>query len=481
MLTLKASLEDIVHRPPELQAARCTSHLSFFRNSVITNDITTFNNGLEIWAGEAEDPYKYLSSHVTRCEKTTLNQDFDGIRISLLIEDDRQIVTICRTAAGTSPIYLSAEGSQICISWRFEDVVANISKPKANIKLCRKVLKHGKTQSREQVIDGVFALWAGERVSFSTEGLAFTDCQNISVWQPASFSDRAQASTAFLETVSSVLRPILTKAIRPLLEFSGGMDSTCVALAASSIRKNLESFGVIHPGGVGRQQLARRKELTELLNLVDYTAPASFALPVRSLLLDECQITPNDEVYRVCMMNVLHEHALHNVDVAISGLGGDELTKAHTYMRWKWEVPGHVCASSIGGGMSHADMYMRRGIWLFNPLCHPKVVNLCRAMPLEMRTHRLLHRLTMARSGLSDGYMTPRYHETFANVLLLESIEGDFDDYFEDSILGKLGLLDISGLLTTYNDKTDLGPSVEIIGKIYEAAKLDLILKKYLS
>ena len=478
MLTLKVCLNDLRLGSYQKLTQQNVMSLDVFQHHLITKSIKNLADGFEIWVGEANDPFSTLEEGV-RLRKTKLHEDFDGILINAIGGKAHPRVTVVRTAGGTSPLYLSVNKSQICISWKFEEAVAILDKPQPNIEICRLILKHGKGQTREQIIQGVFALWPGENVVFDENGLEFSNCENITVALPSAFSDRARATDAFIDAISAVLQPLLTKAKRPLLEFSGGMDSTCVALAASSVRSALESYGVIHPGGVGRQQRTRRQELIELLRLIDYTGSSSSTLPIQSLLIDECQVTPNDDVYRICLMNTLQENGLGDVDIVVSGIGGDELAKDNTFWRHEWELPGHASRSSIIGSMSRADMFMRRGIWPVNPLAHPSVVNLCRAMPAAMRTNRLLHRLTIARAGLSDGYMTPRYHETFANVLMLEAIECDFDQFLDASILGDFGILDVSRLLGKAYAKTEMGVPIKLVGKMYYTIKLEMVLRKY--
>lgn len=75
--------------------------------------------------------------------------------------------------------------------------------------------------------------------------------------------------------------------------------------------------------------------------------------------------------------------------------------------------------------------------------------------------------------------MSPRYHETFANVLMLEAIECDFDQFLDTSILGDLGVLDVSRLLGKTHKKTDLGVSIKLVGKVYYTIKLEMVLRCY--
>lgn len=479
MLTLKACLDYLGRSGSEAGTASYRPAVDFFRHDLITSSVKDVDGGCEIWVGEAPDPFETTAGPEARFRETRAFEDFDGLRVRAAGGPAPSRVTAARTAGGTSPLYVSAQGPNICMSWRFEEVVALLDDPRPNVALCRLRLEHGKGQTREQIIEGVYALWPGEAVTFDGDGLRFQACTDVPVVLPSSFSDRARATDAFIEAISTVLRPALTRARRPLLEFSGGMDSTCVALAASGIRDRLDSYGVIHPGAVGRQQRARREELIELLRLRDHTGSSTSILPIQSLSSDDCHVTPNDDVYRMCLMKVFDEHGLSDVDLVVSGLGGDELTKDHTYWRQEWELPGYTSSSSIVGSMSRADMFMRRGIWPVNPFANPAVVNLCRALPARMRKDRALNRLTIARAGLSDGYLTPRYHETFANVLSMQAVECDVDHFFDGSMLADYGIMDTSRFLAELHENTELGIPAKLIGEAYYAIKMEVVLRRY--
>ena len=481
MITFRVDLDDLRPGRPQNRTLKDAILLEIFQNDLLVSSLATLPERIELWVGEAADPFGSVVDDDVRVSNTKRCEDFDGLRVTAVGGSDRPRITVARTAGGTSPLYVSSNRSRICVSWKFEEVVALLERPQPNVEICRLVLKYGNGQTREQVIRGVFAVWPGEVVVFDDGGLKFSLCENIGVALPSSLKDRARATDAFLEEIGAVLEPTFTKAKRPMLEFSGGMDSTCVALAASGLRDALESYGVIQPGAVGRQQQARREELIELLGLVDYTASACSILPIEALLINECRVTPNDDAYRMCLMNTLETHGLNDVDLVVSGIGGDELAKDHTFLREEWELPGHASVSSIVGSMGRGDMFMRRGIWSVNPFANPRVVNFCRALPAAMRENRLFNRLAITRAGLSDGYMLPRYHENFANVLMLEAIDCDFDDFLGTSILGDFGILDVSRLLSKAHSGTELGVPIKLVSKMYHTIKLEIILRTYVA
>ena len=479
MLTLRSSLDDWDLDPASFNELPGNTSLQVFSNRAIISSSGKVRDGYEIWAGEDVDPFQMLNDVEARISSTRDFDLFDGLRISITRKSNVNYIVLARTIGGTSPIYLAVNGPKFHISWKFEEAVAVLERPQPNRELCRLVLERGVGQTREQIIAGVYAIWPGEKAVFGKDGLQFSPCENIRIALAASLSDRGYATDAFLDLIISVVQPMLTRSKRPLLEFSGGIDSTCVALAAAKGRGSLESYGLIQPGAVGRQQRARREELIELLALTDYTGPAERVLPLDTLMSDECQITVYDDSYRMSMLSIFAEHGLEDVDLVISGLGGDELAMERTFWRHDGEMPGYSSRSALISSMSNFDMFMRRGIWPLNPLAHPRVVSFCRMLPDPLRKDRLFARLAMARSGLSDGYIFPRYKETFANVLYLQALECDVDQLLETSILGDYGIFDVSRLLSKTHKSTELGPSIKLIGRLYYTCKLESVLKRY--
>lgn len=481
MFSLRTSLDHWRSGQGSLSELPKKTDLQVFDNPAIFQSSRKVEEGFEVWVGEGTDPSSATQKLEVRLGKTRAFDEFDGIRITFIAHAAKPRLIISRTIGGNSPLYIATNGSRFHASWNFEEVVAVIDSPKPNADICRLVLEYGVGQTREQIIQGMFALWPGEKATFDEDGLSFAICEDIQVALPAPLSDRGRATDAFIEVVASVMQSRLTRSTRPLLEFSGGMDSTCVALAASTIRSPLECYGLIQPGAVGRQQRTRCRELIELLGLTDHTGDSSAVLPLDTLSCDECRITPYDDCYRMSIMSAFEANDLGTVDLVISGLGGDELAKEHTFWRYEWEVPGHASRSAMVSSMCNFDLFMKRGVWPLNPLANPRVVHLCRSLPVSLLKNRQFNRLAIARAGLSDGYMSPRYHETFANVLLMQSLECDVDNIFEYSVLADFGIFDPSTLLSEIYEATELGLSIKLVGKIFYTAKLETVLKKYVN
>ena len=56
-------------------------------------------------------------------------------------------------------------------------------------------------------------------------------------------------------------------------------------------------------------------------------------------------------------------------------------------------------------------------------------------IPPEHKKNRLLNKLTLARAGLSDYFITPRFKENFSRVFMDDLLDFRRDAYFSESLL----------------------------------------------
>jgi hypothetical protein len=174
-------------------------------------------------------------------------------------------------------------------------------------------------------------------------------------------------------------------------------------------------------------------------------------------------------------------HPDKSIDLLLTGIGGDELSGEDTFYRHEWEVKGHSSLSSISSAAARCDMFMRMGIWVVHPLVHPYVVNFCRALPKKLRANRLFNFLTLARAGLSDGFMLPRFQEHYGNLMQHEASLFDFEKALEGSLLAEYGIQDYGPLLAKAYEAGWGGFSYALISELHEYLKLDAILKRYVT
>lgn len=483
MLALRARLGDL---NAEYQLADGTvsfggSVIEAFRSPHLQMSLVSYRQCKVVWVGEDKDLSSTREGDAPALELYRNSSDSEGAAVFLRYREGMPEIELARTAAGSCPLYISTNGDSLTASWRFED--AALAKPnrRPNVDACRILLEHGHGQVRDMVIDGVYMLWPGESLSFSGTGLTFREIDELDVVLPGSLCDDARATDEFVRLIENVLRPRIERSASPLVELSGGFDSAYVALAASKIGRPLSSYALVHSGAMGAQQRNRRNELISLFNLNDSTHPSDKPGPFASLQCSESSLTPFDEMYRIACVSAVDRHSDKGLDLVITGIGGDELAGEDTFYRREWEVRGYSSLSSITAATVRSDMFMRLGLWVSNPLIHPDVVNFCRALPSKMREHRLIHFLTLARAGLSDGFLFPRYQEHNGNLIQHEASQFDFERAFADSIVADYGIRDYGPLLSRAYDASYGGFSYGLISELFTYLKLDAVLKRYVT
>lgn len=483
MLVLRAKLGDLANRV-ELVGNTVSfgeSKMETFCSPHLTVSLGTYHQCDVAWVGEDKDPFATEGRAPPKSEAYKNFFDFEGVAVFLRDKAGAREIELARTATGSCPLYVSANGDILTASWRFEDAVLALADRQPNVDACRIYLEHGTCQVRDMVIAGVHMLWPGESLKFDHAGLTFYEIDEPNIVLPGSLRDDARATDEFIRIIEGILRPRIERSSSAIIELSGGLDSSCVALAASHIARSLNSYGLIHSGAMGVQQRNRREEMISLCGLNDFTYPSAKTGPLASLELDECSLTPFDDIYRIPCTSAVSQHPAKNFDLLITGIGGDELSMENTFYRHEWEVRGHSALSSISGAVGRCDMFMRLGIWVTQPLIHPHVVNFCRALPEKMRANRMINFLTLARAGLSDGFLFPRYQEHYGSSTQYEASQFDFEKALRGSILAGYAIKDYGPLLSRAYESGYGGLSYELITELILYMKLDTVLKRYIS
>lgn len=461
------------------------SRIEAFCSRVIEMETRERDDCAEVWIGETGDPLPLDPPLVDAVGGDTIeayrdHRGCEGIKVYLRRLAAGPLIEIARTYTGGSPVYVSGTGTRLCVSWKFEEAVANVPSPKPNLEACRIYLREATGHVREQVIDGVFMLWPGESLQFDAAGLRFRTIDPPLIVQPGTLHETADACGAFLRTIAAAMKPALDKADRPLIELSGGFDSSCVGLAAKLLRDDLHSYGLIQQGAIGIQQRKRRSELVHKLGVEDVEVSAFEVMPFAALERDECTITPCDAAFRIPCAAALDAHPVDDIDVIITGLGGDELTMENTYHRQNHELPGHNAPTAGPAAACRADMFMRRGIWPISPLTSPAVVDFCRGLPIEMRKRRMINVLSLARSGFSDGFLFPRFNEQFAYGWMKEAFECDFDQIFANTVKDLSQVVDGGGILDKARGNIAVRFDLGVVNRLYNFIKLHKILARYI-
>ncbi|WP_242124742.1 asparagine synthase-related protein [Sphingobium sp. Sx8-8] len=391
-------------------------------------------------------------------------------------------IEIERTACAGCAIYVAFSGGRLIMSWNFEEVARSLPQILPNKESCRIFIMEGEGQIREQVISGVFSLWPGELVRLEQGELRFREAIHLPVVQPASLADGAMVTEEFVRLLGEVMNLHLKRACNPILELSGGLDSSVVAIAASTTRHRMHSYAVVHAPPLGVQQANRRNEIISLLGLDDHTGSSYDVGPFSSLLTaKECTVTPCDDMYRLPCVRAFDRHPGGPFDVIFTGVGGDELVKDNSFLRMDWEVPGNIASSAIVTVAGRSDMFLRRGCWPVSPMANQRVVDFCRALPIKLKEKRQIHRFTLVRAGLSDGFIYPRYYEHYGHSFEQDLVRTDFDDAFGESVLGDYGVFDVNRLLVDAREAMVKGFPSDLRMQLYGALKLEVVMKNLMN
>lgn len=406
-------------------------------------------------------------------------EELDFEAIEMVLRPDQRSLILRRTVRPGTPLYVSLENRVLVASWRFEEAVSNLGRRTANREACALYLTHGPTVTREQVIAGVSMLWPGETLTVTDGKASYREVDDDAVPVPAVLANGARATDMLKELIRDAASPAVRAAAAPTLEVSGGLDSACVAVATRALRDDFASYGLLHHGAVGVQQRERRDELIGLLSLDDAEFPPDAPAPIAGLSVAENRITPLDDNHRQACA-----HAVDNLpakaDLVLTGIGGDELAMTRTFSREPWELRGTCCPSALVSVAARADMFMRRGIWVSNPLTASSVVDFCRALPARLRQARTINLLMLARAGLSDGFLFPRHVEGFGHTMQREAALFDFDAAMADSVIGDLRLFDFSDLLQKAADASNGGFSYRLLFDLHSLMKLETVLRRHL-
>lgn len=435
-----------------------------------------------VWAGEGSDPYPQVRSSTEVHRKHGSSSDLEGVKIVFEQEQGKPRITVVRTNGSRTPLYASYSDDTLTVSWRYERAVSGAKVLVPDSGFIKDYIEVGRRRVRGTVFQGIQSLWAGEAVVFDEAGVRFLECPVSGIVVPGTLRVSARATDAFASLIRESSAVAVAAARSPVMELSGGYDSTCVGLAVRSLRDDWSSYSVIQQGAAGRQQRERRRELLDILGANDQELDyVNIPGPIAALEIPENRVTTLDDNHRTSCATMLDGHPCGPFDVALTGIGGDELTMTDTFRADKDELPGSIATSASVAAAGRADLFMRRGIWPINPLTSQSVVDYCRALPQEMREGRALNTLFLARSGFSDGFIFPPYREHCGGRMMSEIYEVDYEKDLAGALLADLGIVDVAsylkeirwGLFTDYTARHAV--------KLWSIYKVEAVLRRYMT
>lgn len=425
--------------------------------------------------------------------------DYDGVSILLSDVENGCTIHILRTLHATVPLYLSSTKNCLRMSWDFF-ACASLVPLHVNLETSRRFIVEGPTITTPTIIENVSLLAGGQLATWSDETLSIENPRAIPCYRTSLLSPGAQVTAVFLELMVVEISSRLSHSQCGALELSGGQDSSCVAGALGGLMPpGFQTYGLIHAGVCGTQQAIRRAELVERFGFADTAVPSIECRPFAAFRETASPVrrVPSDELYRNGVETCL-DALPSQPDLVITGIGGDELTllagdtdnqcaaRAGIVLFGdsidpSRSAPAVAAISAVESAFCRADMFLSRGIWPLNPLISPALVQFGQMIPEAMKRDRLLNRVTLAKLGLSDFFLFPRYRENFAEVYRNDLAHFDFGAYFSTAMIHDLGIIDLPALLRQHVQIVNTGTCDIPLICFANAIRLEHVLRRLAS
>jgi hypothetical protein len=369
-----------------------------------------------------------------------------------------------------------------------------------NLEASRRFIVEGPTITTATIIEDVSLLAGGQFATWQDERLSIENPRAIPCYRTSLLSPGAQVTAVFLELIAAEIRSRLSQSQCGALELSGGQDSTCVAGAlAGLLAPGFQTYGLIHAGVCGAQQAIRRAELVERFGFADVAVPSIECRPftVFSEIAHSVRRVPSDELYRSGVEACL-DALPAQPDLVVTGIGGDELTLLADDTNDQCgaragialfgdsigpsqTAPTVAATSAVESAFCRADVFLSRDIWPLNPLISPALVQFSQMLPEAMKRDRLLNRITLAKLGLSDFFLFPRYRENFAEVYRNDLVHFDFGTYFGTAMIHDFGIIDLPALLRQHVQIANTGACDLPLICFANAIRLEHVLRRLAS
>jgi asparagine synthase (glutamine-hydrolysing) len=370
------------------------------------------------------------------------------------IEFGSESLTIEASALPALPVFLVATGRAALASWDPLDLYSALPGDLDRDAAAHFLISFDQPYGPRTVVSGLTRLCAGYRAQWRVqEGWTHTPPQAERPGHPRILrpeADPVGRFTTMVETTIARLAPAGGSALAA--EFSGGLDSTMVAAAASGLGHQVATFGLIMPGTAGEEQRERRDTSIKLFGWQDHTVQTA-RRPIWSSpdgRFGQERTVPWEELYYDPFEQLHRQAAADGHSILLSGLGGDELLCPYwnekpdaeaelEVLRGKRTLPCFIDReiaekaealsdefnaspiafaqrSVMASAANSAAQRLRHGLFPVHPLITPEVVRYCHALPAEWRRERRLMRQALANLGVPQSVTHPASTEDFAEL-----------------------------------------------------------------
>jgi hypothetical protein len=368
-------------------------------------------------------------------------------------------------------IYVAIIDGELTLTWRPDKLVSTM--PQIKPWRIAVELSGASGVAADHYVEGINVLLPGVALQVNNGAIKSVVSKRHLEFKRAELVGNADLSVAVTAMLASVISryPDTTH----LLEFSGGMDSSVIGVAARQAdtgRRSL-SYGLIQLHDAGRQQRARRDEYLRSFGYDDTAIDIELACDpfadsertwprVGGLQPMICPYVGGTLTY----LAGLPEKVRSNNLLLLTGFGGDEAlyeprsvtvasaTPPHPFIRLDTDAPDVPQATPLGSrssflsAASAARTCFAFDVLPVHPFCNKDVFAALQLLPPSARANKAVFRNLLKNAGLSDRYVYPFLDETFFAIFELSKNRFDFARFFSgEVILADLGVINVDKTL----------------------------------
>jgi hypothetical protein len=393
---------------------------------------------------------------------------------------------------GTAPLYLTMADGIVYGSWHLPDLRRHTNTDRLLDRAATRVLTRQLRYSSDTLFQDIVMVTERAAATATPAGITV----NLPpAAQHVLAARQPRAGTNVVEAFETLLASAVSRAVPPGMrvgiELSGGVDSANVALTLARHTTAITCFGLLLDdltavGGEQGQACRRRHAVVSMLGLPDITVQASKHPPFVPSGIRRCGIAhdPGAAFYREAF-DALRDAAAGNVDIMMTGLGGDELlalpatetaaraprtapnAKQDTNVPWLGQRA-RAALADINTNLApvsvlplptlmsfalHNPAYLQAGIWPISPLADPRLLRFGEQLPFVWRRDKTLLRERLRCAGLPSYVYRPRCPETFSPLMQLGLRQHGLDlarHMLSESLLIDTGYIDHAQFAATY-------------------------------
>jgi asparagine synthetase B (glutamine-hydrolysing) len=410
----------------------------------------------------------------------------------LVVEHHHDEGVFCIRAGqwGSAPVYLVEVGQRLRGAWALPELRAYIRADRLNPLEVVRGLTYRLRYSHETPFEGIHQLTERAEADYTrTRGLRMRYPEPAKHALPRDIREDVDLVNVFEQELERAVTAWPFVPGETAVELSGGMDSANVAMTLAALgHRDVLAYALIFGGGIGRQQLRRRREMIEHCGFQDLRVDVLDHPPLRPFgaRASAEPLHPLAQPYHEGLEHILEVARDRGVATVFTGDGGDQLfslreaewvalgtrpgrNNPHRPLpTWLGEraieqlgcvdsnlAPATVLnPSALLGFASRTPQYMEAGMWQVSPLCSPRLAGLCEQLPVDWRMRKRLVRERLRRLGFSEDVVNPSLRENFTHVMEYALAEFGLpllEKQLHHSILVDLGYVDADELRAVHD------------------------------